>query len=194
VCSSDLQNLLGRVDGVLVGGGMANTFLKAQGLPIGGSLYEESRVAFAKQMLEQARERKIPCLVPVDVAIADRFDANANSRVVPVGGVPPDWRILDIGPQTIQLFRKKLADGKLVLWNGPMGVFEFPKFAAGTKAVAEALGAVKGTTVVGGGETSAAVYQLGLANLINHVSTGGGAALEFLAGSPLPGVDALIDP
>ncbi|MBI3954315.1 MAG: phosphoglycerate kinase, partial [Chloroflexi bacterium] len=177
-----------------VGGGMANTFLKARGLPVGASLYEEERLAFARTILEQARARKIPCLTPVDVTIADRFDANASSRVVPVAEVPTDWRIMDIGPRTCDLFRQALADAKLVLWNGPMGVYEFPQFAAGTKALAEAIAAVKGTTILGGGETAAAIHALGLANRVSHVSTGGGATLEFLAGSTLPGVAVLLDP
>jgi len=188
-----IQNLLDRVDGVLVGGGIANTFLKAQGLPVGASLYEEDKVAFARTLLDQARARHIPFLMPVDVTIADRFDAAASSRVVPVAEVPTDWRIMDIGPKSSELFRQALADARLVLWNGPMGVYEFPRFAEGTRAVGHAISAVKGTTIVGGGETAAAVHALGLADRMSHVSTGGGATLEFLEGRTLPGIAALLD-
>lgn len=188
-----IENLLGKVDGVLVGGGMANTFLKARGLPVGDSLFEEARVSFAQAMLEQAAIKKIPCLIPVDATIADRYAADAASKEVAVADVPTSWRILDIGPKTCELYRQALADARMVLWNGPMGVFEFPRFAAGTKAVAQAVAAVKGTTVVGGGETAAAVQELGLTSRMSHVSTGGGASLEFLAGGKLPGVAALLD-
>ena len=188
-----IERFLDRVDVILVGGGMANTFLKAQGLPVGASLYEEDKVVFARTVLERARAKGVRLLTPTDVTIADRFDANANAKTVAAKDVSTDWRILDIGPQTCRMFREALAGARLVLWNGPMGVAEFPRFAAGTKAVGQAIAAVRGVTVVGGGETAAAVYALGLGERMSHVSTGGGATLEFLEGRTLPGVAALLD-
>ena len=185
-----IDNLLTRVDGLLIGGGMANTFFKAQGYEIGRSLVEDESLDVARKMLERAGER---LALPVDVVVADRFDAQARSKVVPVDQVPEDWAILDIGPETVELFQRKLAGAKTVVWNGPMGVFEFPRFAAGTEAIARILAEAGATTIIGGGDSVAAVEQAGLADKMTHISTGGGASLEFLEGKELPGVAALLE-
>ncbi len=185
-----IDNLLTRVDGLLIGGGMANTFLKAQGHEIGQSLVEDDSLDVAREMLERAGERLV---LPVDVVIADRFDAEADSKVMPVDQVPDDWLILDIGPETVELFKRKLAGARTVVWNGPLGVFEFPRFAEGTFAIARFLADLEATTIIGGGDVVAAVGQAGVADRIDHVSTGGGASLEFLEGKPLPGIAALED-
>ena len=185
-----IDNLLTTVDGLLIGGGMANTFLKAQGHEIGQSLVEDDSLDVAKETLARAGERLV---LPVDVVVADRFDAEANSKVVPVDQAPEDWLILDIGPETVELFKRKLAGAKTVVWNGPLGVFEFPRFAEGTFAIARFLADLQATTIIGGGDVVAAVRQAGVADRIAHVSTGGGASLEFLEGKPLPGIAALED-
>jgi len=185
-----IDNLLTRVDGLLIGGGMANTFLKAQGHEIGQSLVEDDSLDVARETLERAGEKLV---LPVDVVVANRFDAEADSKVVPVGQVPEDWAILDIGPETVELFKRKLAGAKTVVWNGPLGVFEFPRFAAGTEAIARILAESGATTIIGGGDSAAAVKQAGLADKMTHISTGGGASLEFLEGKPLPGIAALED-
>ncbi len=185
-----IENLLTRADRVLIGGGMANTFLKAQGRAVGDSLVEDSALEAARDLLARAGDR---LLLPVDVVLGDRFEAGAAARTLPVEAVPGGWRILDIGPRTVQAFSDALRGAKLVVWNGPMGVFEFPAFAAGTNAVAAAVAAVDGVTVVGGGDSAAAINQSGLAERITHISTGGGASLEFLEGKVLPGVAALQD-
>jgi phosphoglycerate kinase len=185
-----IDNLLTKVDGLLIGGGMANTFLKAQGYEIGQSLVEDESLDVARKMLERAGER---LALPVDVVVADRFDAQASSKVMPVNRVPEDWRILDIGPETVDLFKRRLAGARTVVWNGPMGVFEFPRFAAGTEAIACILAESGATTIIGGGDSAAAVEQAGLADKMTHISTGGGASLEFLEGKELPGVAALLE-
>jgi len=185
-----IKNLLTRVDALLIGGGMANTFLKAQGYEVGQSLVEDESLGVAKELLERAGEK---LALPVDAVVADRFAADAASKAVPVDEVPPDWRILDIGPRTVELFKEKLAEARTVVWNGPLGVFEFPKFAAGTEAIARFLADLEATTIIGGGDVVAAVRRAGVADRITHVSTGGGAALEFLEGKELPGVAALLD-
>ncbi len=185
-----IDNLLTKVDGLLIGGGMANTFLKAQGHEIGQSLVEDDSLDVAREMLERAGDK---LALPVDVVIADRFDAEANSKVVPVDQVPEDWRILDIGQETVELFKQRLTGAKTVVWNGPMGVFEFPRFAEGTFAIARFLADLEATTIIGGGDSAAAVKQAGLADKMTHISTGGGASLEFLEGKELPGVAALLE-
>ena len=184
-----IENLLTRVDALLIGGGMANTFLKAQGYEVGQSLVEDESLGVAKELLERAGEK---LALPVDAVVADRFAADAASKAVSVDEVPPDWRILDIGPRTVELFKEKLAEARTVVWNGPLGVFEFPKFAAGTEAIARFLADLEATTIIGGGDVVAAVRRAGVADRITHVSTGGGAALEFLEGKELPGVAALL--
>ena len=186
-----LQHLVDKVDALLIGGGMANTFLLAQGHQVGESLVEPDRVDAARDIMSQAQRRGVKLLLPKDVVIADSFSADAASRVVPATQVPAAWRILDIGPETVEECAQELKRSQTVLWNGPMGVFEFPKFAEGTRAVARILAELSATTIIGGGESVAAVEQLGLADRMTHVSTGGGATLEFLEGRVLPGVAVL---
>jgi phosphoglycerate kinase len=186
-----IDNLLDRVDALLIGGGMANTFLKADGYDVAESLVEDESVDTASGLLKQAGDKLV---LPVDVTVADRFAADAFSQVVAVGGVPAGWRILDIGPRTLEVFQERLAGARTVVWNGPMGVFEFPKFAVGTEAVARMLAALpEATTIIGGGDSAAAVQRTGLAGKMSHISTGGGASLELLEGKTLPGVAALED-
>jgi phosphoglycerate kinase len=185
-----VESLLQRADQLLVGGGMANTFLAAQGLSLGDSLVEAEVLDTARQLAGRAGGK---LRLPTDAVIADAFSETANHRVVPIGNISAGWRILDIGPETAKAFGQSLGTAKLVVWNGPMGVFEFPVFAAGTRAVAEALADCRGTTIVGGGDSAAAVAQAGLAERVTHVSTGGGATLELLEGKTLPGVAALQD-
>ncbi len=186
-----IKNLLGKVDALLIGGGMANTFLKAQGYDMGDSLVEDSSLDEARSLLQQG-EGKL--FLPVDLVIADAFAADARHQVVPIDQVPAGWRALDIGPATIAHFSNRLAGARTVVWNGPMGVFEFPEFAKGTTAIAEVLAGLSGaTTIIGGGDSVAAIQQAGLADKITHISTGGGASLEFLEGRVLPGVAALRD-
>ncbi len=186
-----VKNLLGKVDRLLIGGGMANTFLKAQGYDVAASLVEEDSVAVAQELLAQGAGK---ILLPTDAVVADAFAADAEAKTVPVGQVPAGWRILDIGPETVKAFSKALRGAKTVVWNGPMGVFEFPRFAEGTFAIAHALAKLPGAvTIIGGGDSAAAVEQAGVADKVSHVSTGGGASLEFLEGRTLPGVAALAD-
>ena len=189
-----LENFLDKVDTLLIGGGMAATFLKAQGLPVGSSLVEDNRLELARDMMSRAREKGVSLLVPLDVVVADAFGRDAQSRTVDVEAVPDEWYIMDIGHRTLDVFRAEVAGGKTILWNGPMGVFEFPTFSRGTRELAATLGSLNGvTTVVGGGSTAEAVDSLGLADRITHASTGGGASLEFLEGKTLPGVAVLLD-
>lgn len=189
-----ITSLLKKCDAILVGGGMIFTFFKAMGKNIGSSLVEEDKIELAGQILKEAEDLNVRLLLPSDVVIADAFKNDAQSRTVSVDDIEDGWMGLDIGPETIELFRREILGAKTVVWNGPMGVFEMSTFAAGTKAVAEALveatetGAV---TIVGGGDSAAAIAQLGLADKVTHVSTGGGASLEFLEGKTLPGVAAL---
>ena len=185
-----IDNLLPRVDSLLIGGGMAYTFFRARGLATGKSLVDEDKVALAGELLGKA-EGKIH--LPVDHIVASAFRADAEHRTVPASEVPEGWMGLDIGPATATLFGEEVRKAKIVLWNGPMGVFEMKPFAEGTLAVARAMADSSGTTIVGGGDSVAAITQMGLADQISHVSTGGGASLEFLAGDPLPGVVCLKD-
>jgi phosphoglycerate kinase len=185
-----IENLLVKCDRLLIGGGMANTFFKGMGFEVGDSLVEEEAVATARSLLEKAGGRLI---LPVDVVIADAFDNAAHTRVVAPNDVPAGWRILDIGPKTIATFESALGGAKTVVWNGPLGVFEMSNFARGTFAIAELLARLDAVTVIGGGDSAAAVQQAGLAGKMSHVSTGGGASLEFLEGLVLPGVAALAD-
>lgn len=185
-----IRNLLQKADAVLIGGGMANTFLKAQGVFVADSLVEEDAVETAKELLAQSGGK---LHLPVDVLLADRFDAEADSRLIETGDIPAGWRILDIGPKTVQTYAKIIADAGTIVWNGPMGVFEFPKFAEGTYGLARAIADSSAISVIGGGESVAAINQSGLADKITHISTGGGASLEMLEGLVLPGVAALAD-
>jgi phosphoglycerate kinase len=188
-----LRNLLGKVDALLVGGGMAYTFLKAQGLEVGASLLEADKLDEARATLDQARARGVTFLLPTDHVIARQVDAAAERRVVAGAAIPAGWMGLDIGPQTRAAFAQVLRGSKTVVWNGPMGVFELPPFREGTLAVARAVAESGATSIVGGGDSVAAVTQAGLADKMSHISTGGGASLEFLEGRELPGVAALTD-
>ncbi len=188
-----INNLLDKVDTLIIGGGMAYTFVKAQGGQIGESLLEEDKLDYARDMLKKAAEKGVRLLLPVDVLAADSFSGDANTQVVKIAEIPGGWQGLDIGPKSQELFSQAVKEAKTVVWNGPMGVFEFPAFAGGTKAVARAMAEGKGTSIVGGGDSAAAVAQLGYADKISHISTGGGASLEFLEGLELPGVAALND-
>jgi phosphoglycerate kinase len=185
-----VQSLLARADRLLIGGGMANTFLAAQGVELGESLVETDVLDTARRLMQQAGAKMH---LPTDAVVADAFSETAAHRIVPVGNVPTGWRVLDIGPLTTDAYRAALVGARLVVWNGPMGVFEFAPFAAGTLAMALAVAECGGTTVVGGGDSAAAIAQAGLTAKITHVSTGGGATLELLEGKTLPGVAALQD-
>ena len=190
-----IKNLMETVDVLIIGGGMANTFLAAQGYNMGASLVETDKADLARELLEKATERGISFLLPVDFVVADRFAADANFKVVKASEVPEGWMALDIGPESVKKFQEALKTSKTVVWNGPMGVFEMPNFAGGTMALAHTLAELKeATTIVGGGDSVAAIEKAGLANKIDHISTGGGASLEFLEGKILPGIAVLADP
>ncbi len=188
-----LENLLDKVDSLLVGGGMANTFLVAIGCQVGESLLEKDKVPEARELIRQADERKVQLTLPKDVVVAADFSNDAESKTVPIQETPQGWRILDIGPGTVQQFSDVIQQAKTVVWNGPMGVFEMEKFAEGTRGIAQAVANCRGLTIVGGGDSVAALEQAGLASKVSHVSTGGGATLELLEGKVLPGVAALQD-
>ena len=190
-----IQNLLAKVDSIIVGGGMAYTFLKAQGQQVGKSLVEEDKIDLAKDLLKQAKARNIKFLLPTDHVVADRIDASATTKIIRQGEqITANMMALDIGPQTIETFSEEVAGARTVVWNGPMGVFEVPLFAKGTFKIAEAIADNPGaTSIVGGGDSVAAVKAAGVADKITHISTGGGASLEFLEGKKLPGVEALTD-
>jgi phosphoglycerate kinase len=188
-----IENLLDKVDSVLIGGGMANTFLVAQGVGVGRSLFEEEAVPIAERLLSEAGER---LLLPVDAVVASETEAEEEAREVSLEAIPSDWMILDIGPATVQTFAERLAPARMVVWNGPMGVFETERFAAGTLAMARQLAELTrrgATTIVGGGDSAAAIEEAGVGDAMSHISTGGGASLEFLEGRELPGVAALDD-
>ena len=181
-----IENLLTKVDKLLIGGAMIFTFYKAQGKNVGNSKVENDYMDLAKNLLQN---KKI--ILPIDVVIADNFDANANSKIVDIDNIPNYWMGLDIGPKTIENYKEILKNAKTVVWSGPLGVFEFDKFTNGTKEIAKFLSTLKATTIVGGGDTAAAVEKFGFADKLTHVSTGGGASLEFLEGKKLPGLQAL---
>jgi phosphoglycerate kinase len=188
-----LKHLLSKVDVLLIGGGMASTFRKAQGIDVGASLVEEDQAQTALDILAEATEREVVVGLPIDAVVADRFAADAASNAVDAREVPAGWMILDIGPETVADFEAKLDGAKTVVWNGPMGVAEWPAFAGGSHALARFLADLDATVIIGGGETVAMVQDLGIADRFAHVSTGGGASLEFLEGRELPGVAALLD-
>jgi phosphoglycerate kinase len=188
-----LRNLLTKVDCLIIGGGMASTLLKANGVSVGQSLVENDQLDTARDVMQQADEKGVPLLLPSDAVVADRFAADADAETVPVQQVPSRMRIMDIGPDTVSTFCETVEDCKTVVWNGPLGVAEFPAFAEGSLRMAEALAALDAITIVGGGETVALVQEAGLEDRFSHVSTGGGASLEFLEGKTLPGVAALRD-
>jgi phosphoglycerate kinase len=184
-----VENLLARCDKLIIGGGMANTFLAAQGLNMQDSLVESASLDTAREILAKHAAKIV---LPVDAVIADKFDADAESRVVNVAQIPAGWRMLDVGPGTLEVYKQTLAGAKLIVWNGPVGVFEIPKFAQGTFELAKLLAGSGATTVIGGGDSASAVKKAGVARQMTHVSTGGGASLEFLEGKELPGVAALL--
>ena len=188
-----INNLLEIADTIIIGGGMSYTFSAAQGGTVGDSLLEADWESYALDMIEKAREKGVRLLLPVDTVIGDKFAPDADSKVVEAGQIPDGWQGLDIGPKTVALYRDAVKDAGTVIWNGPMGVFEFDKFAVGTKAVAEALSETSAITIIGGGDSAAAVQQLGYADKMSHISTGGGASLEFMEGKELPGVACLLD-
>ncbi len=185
-----VENLLAKCDKLIIGGGMANTFLAAKGLNMQDSLVEAESIETARAILAKHADKII---LPVDAVVADKFDAEAASQVVDVDKIPAGWRMLDVGPKTLELYKQALTGAKLIVWNGPVGVFEFPKFAEGTFALAKMLAESGATTVIGGGDSASAVKKAGVAKQMTHVSTGGGASLEFLEGKELPGVAALLD-
>ncbi len=189
---SVINNLLEKVDTLIIGGGMAYTFAKARGYEIGTSLCEDDYLDYAKEMIEKAKAKGVNFLLPVDTVVAKEFKNDAESRIVE-GSMAPDEMGMDIGPKTRELYANAVKDAKTVVWNGPMGVFEMPNFAAGTVAVAKALADIDGITIIGGGDSAAAVNQLGFGDKMSHISTGGGASLEFLEGKELPGVAAADD-
>ena len=188
-----IENLLQKVDTLIIGGGMAYTFFKAMGLEIGTSILDEENIGLAGELLKKAEAAGVKMLLPVDVVCAERFDNDAPSKVVSREDMPADMMGLDIGPETVELYREALQDAKTVVWNGPMGVFEMPSFEKGTKAIAEILADSDAVTVIGGGDSAAATEQFGLADKMTHISTGGGASLEFLEGRVLPGIAVIED-
>jgi phosphoglycerate kinase len=189
-----IENLLEKADNLIIGGGLAYTFVKAQGYEIGKSLLEEDKIELAKEFMAKAKEKGVNFYMPVDVVVAKEFSEDAETKVVDIKEIPSDWEALDIGPKTRELYADIVKNSALVIWNGPMGVFEFDKFAEGTKAVAQALADAENTyTIIGGGDSAAAAEKFKLADKMDHISTGGGASLEFIEGKVLPGVAALND-
>ena len=188
-----INNLLEKVDILIIGGGMAYTFIKAQGGNIGNSLLDEEKLDYANEMIAKAKEKGVKLLLPVDAVIVKEFKNDTEFKTVPVGEIPDGWEGVDIGEKTRKLFADALKTAKTVVWNGPMGVFEFENFAAGTNAIAKTLADLDATTIIGGGDSAAAVNQLGYGDKMSHISTGGGASLEFLEGKELPGVAAVND-
>ena len=188
-----IENLLAKADAIVIGGGMAYTFLKAKGYEVGKSILDSSRIEFAAEAMRKAAEAGVELALPGDIVVADAFSPDAQRKVVPADAIPADWEGLDIGPETRQRYAEIIAAAGTVVWNGPMGVFEMPPFAEGTIAVAKAMAESKAVTIVGGGESAAACEQFGIADKMTHVSPGGGASLEFLEGRRLPGVEALRD-
>lgn len=188
-----LQNILEKVDSLLVAGGMAATFLKALKYDMGQSLVENEKVGAAQQLMDKARARGVRLLLPEDAVVAAKFEAGAEHRVVSVDKVPPGWYVMDIGPRTVDAFAAELRKSRTIIWNGPLGVFEFAEFRKGTEAIASVLGSVDATTIIGGGSTAEAIQEMGLADKMTHVSTGGGASLTFLEGKTMPAIAALLD-
>jgi len=188
-----IENLLDKVDAIMIGGGMTYTFAKAQGGTVGKSICEMDKLDLARELLEKAKAKGVELLLPVETVVAKEFSNDAEEMVVPSVAIPADYEGLDIGPKTVELFSSAISKAKTVIWNGPMGVFEMPKFAVGTKEVAKAVAEADAVTIIGGGDSAAAVQQLGFADKMTHISTGGGASLEYLEGKILPGIDCLND-
>jgi phosphoglycerate kinase len=188
-----IENLLNIADNILIGGGLSYTFLKAQGYEIGKSLVDNEKLDLALEFLRKAKDKGVNFLLPVDIVTGDDFSAKANTRIVPINEIPADWEGFDIGPKTREMYANVIASSKLIVWNGPVGVFELEPYAAGTRAVAEACAKTEGYTIIGGGDSAAAAEKFHLADKMDHISTGGGASLEFMEGKALPGVVALND-
>jgi phosphoglycerate kinase len=188
-----LQNMLKKVDMLLVGGGMAATFLKTQGYEVGRSLVEDDKLSLARKLLQEAKEWKVPFLLPIDAVVAGEIKAGAPTKVVPITNIPAGSHIVDIGPESIELFRNELRKCRTIMWNGPVGIYEMPQFAQGTRAIASFLSTLDATTIIGGGSSAEVVEEMGLTDKMTHVSTGGGASLKFLEGVTLPGVEVLLD-
>jgi len=188
-----IENLLEKVDHLIIGGGLAYTFIKAQGYSVGKSLLEEDKIELARVFIEKAKEKGVQLHMPIDAVVANEFSKDAETQVVDIQNIPEDWMGLDIGPKTAEKYAEIIKNSKLIIWNGPMGVFEMDKFANGTKAVANAMAETEGYTVIGGGDSAAAVEKFGVADKMDHISTGGGASLELMEGKELPGIVALND-
>ena len=188
-----IENLLEKVDTLIIGGGMAYTFFKAQGYSVGDSLCEEDKCNLALEIMEKAKEKKVKFLLPIDNKIGKEFKPDTESKTVKSTEIPDGWEGLDIGEETIKLYKEELQNAKTIVWNGPLGVFEFDQFAVGTNEIAKALGDIDAIKIIGGGDSAAAVEKAGLADKMTHISTGGGASLEFLEGKKLPGIEALMD-
>lgn len=188
-----IKNLIGKVDTLLIGGGMAYTFFKSEGYEIGKSILDEESIELAASLLKEAKEAGVEILLPVDIVCADKFDNDANTKTVPCNEIPADMEGLDVGPETVKLYGDKIRSAATVVWNGPMGVFEMDTFAKGTNGIAEAMAECPGTTIIGGGDSAAAIRKAGLADKMTHISTGGGASLEFLEGKKLPGIEVIED-
>ena len=189
-----IENLLEKVDHLMIGGGLAYTFVKAKGFEIGNSLLEEDKIELAQAFMKKAKDKGVKFHTPIDAIVADSFSEDANIKTVDIDQIPAEWQALDIGPKTAEHYRQVIDKSKLVIWNGPMGVFEMEPFANGTKAVAEALAnATDINSIIGGGDSAAAVEKFGFASKMSHISTGGGASLEFMEGKELPGIAALDD-
>lgn len=187
-----IDNLLRKVDSLIIGGAMANTFIKAMGYNVGKSLCEDDKLDLAKELMEKAKSKGVKLILPIDAKLGKEFDKNTESQIVDIENVPDDWSIFDVGPKTIEVYKNELENAKTVVWNGPVGLFEFDQFAVGTNSVAGILASLtNAVTIIGGGDSAAAVEKSGLANKMTHISTGGGASLEFLEGKKLPGVECL---
>ena len=189
-----IDSLLEKVDTLIIGGGMAYTFFRSMGYSVGDSICEEDKLELAQNLMKKAKEKNVKLVLPVDNIIADEFSPNANSKVINSDQIPDGWEGLDIGPKTVELFKEELKGAKTVMWNGPVGLFEYEKFANGTKGVAEALASIEDCiTIIGGGDSAAAIEKMGFSDKMTHISTGGGASLEFLEGKKLPGIECLLD-
>lgn len=189
-----IDSLLEKVDTLIIGGGMAYTFFKSMGYNVGNSICEEDKLELAQSLIKKAEEKHVKLLLPIDNVLADEFSPNANTKVVASSEIPEGWEGLDIGPKTVELFEEELKNAKTIIWNGPLGLFEYEKFANGTNEIAKCLANLNETiTIIGGGDSAAAVEKIGLADKMTHISTGGGASLEFLEGKKLPGIEALLD-
>lgn len=190
---SVINNLLEKVDTLIIGGGMAYTFFKSKGMNIGNSICEEDKLDLAKDIMKKAEEKNVKLLLPIDIHVAKEYAPDAESKVVPADKIEEGWEGMDIGPETIKMYKEVLANARTIMWNGPLGVFEFDKFATGTNEIAEFLGNQEAIVIIGGGDSAAAIEKAGYADKMTHISTGGGASLEYLEGRALPGIECLLD-